>query len=252
MGMHRRPRPVVTLGELRGVERDPAMPTLGQALGLTPPSLPANLASMPESRSPSGLPPEVVEALSHPMIRDTLWGLVGGEPTQRYKTMGSRNILGLGADPNTMATTSPDGSTVTYHKAMFDEGESRLNTIEHEAGHLFDVRGIEPSVVQEVKKHYPQWAREGVGYSRTNATEMFGDAFMNAVEYIRTAGSSMDGFSSRQSFDDNVGGVYMIIPGTRQIVDYLLKQPVYRDHVLNRSTVNTPTSNRRNKQRNPG
>jgi len=98
----------------------------------------------------------------------------------------------------------------------------------HEYGHRFDKRrGFLPSKM---------WLRESFGirglcdYANTDRDERWAEAFANAVDFLRYAAvepslaAVLRSRAQREAY----------IPGTSDVVDYLLKFRVFREHPLNR------------------
>lgn len=100
--------------------------------------------------------------------------------------------------------------------------------LSHEFGHRFDKRrSYLPSRV---------WLRESYStyalceYANTDMGERWAEAFANAVDFLRYAGVER----SRAAVLRSRAQREAFVPGTSDVVDYLLRTRIFRDHPLNR------------------
>lgn len=100
--------------------------------------------------------------------------------------------------------------------------------LSHEFGHRFDKRrGYIPS---RVWMREPYRTRAASPYANTHQEERWAEAFANAVDFLRYAAVEqrrdvvLRSLAQRETF----------IPGTSDVVEYLLRFGVFRSHPLNR------------------
>lgn len=204
-------------------------------------------------KNPMG--PTMRRDVMQPLVQDTLLPLVGqnihGSPrfTERSNLPGYGHGLGettaqyfdKGWDDE---HKHGDGIAVgaAYNKDWANTpqpDEERRRVMMHEFGHAFDFRKIAPQLRAAVGKRFGQAEAAG-GYQATSPSEHFAEAFQNSVDVLSSLKDLLQDPSTRYAkltpkqrkefFDDYVSSEDKWRPGTKEIVDYLLRQPTYAKH----------------------
>jgi hypothetical protein len=110
---------------------------------------------------------------------------------------------------------------------MMDEAQLR-HTLAHELGHRWQAHARNQLAML--------WSgvssiRDPKRYGYREQSEHQAEAVAFAVSFLQTTASSQEPFSAPMALLDHYE---LLVPGTRTMVRYLARQPLYRDHPLRR------------------
>ncbi|MGK2933706.1 MAG: hypothetical protein ACSLFE_00475 [Gemmatimonadaceae bacterium] len=188
------------------------------------------LAAAPGTRAaaqgPTGFSPGLIDTLI----------TIAGAPRGIHAVPLPANWLGAYVTPADVILILPE--VAHFSRRVPDSlatWETRISPdwiLAHEFGHRFDRRrGRMPSLL---------WMRDAYripgtcAYANAHPEERWAEAFANAIDFLRFAAVErrqpvvLRSLAAREVF----------VPGTSGVVEYLLRQRIYRRHPLNRSELN--------------
>lgn len=166
-----------------------------------------------------------------PGLLDTLIAIAGAPRALVVTSMPDTVLATFYNREDSIAVSSVIPGAPRHTPARSPDGRTRISpdwVIAHEFGHRYDYN----------RNHKPckRWAPDVTlspatnRYANENSQERFAEAFANAIDYLRYT-SSIGGHDMQSVIDRE-----WYVPGTFQVVQLLLRHPVYRRHPLARGS----------------
>lgn len=182
------------------------------------------------ARPPDGVPPELAKLVASPYVRDTLLPMVTG---------GGRPPL-----PIRWSEKAPDKQTAAWYFprgpnrpsdaiTMFDvhaRPEMEQSYLNHEVGHAFDFRGIDPAMVKHVQEGYAHARHEAPHqYGAKDPTEYFAEVFRKSMDLLHWSPEDR-GYVSVADWRSDVDAADHQLPGVKALVQDMLNRPENAHH----------------------